>query len=60
VALFTSCLVDQFYPQVGESLVTVLRRLGVEVTYDPALKLWTAGRSGLSKTVLSINRGNHG
>ena len=36
VALFTSCLVDQFYPQVGESLVTVLRRLGVEVTYDPA------------------------
>ncbi len=36
VALFTGCLVDQFYPQVGESLVVVLRRLGVEVTFDPA------------------------
>ena len=36
VALFTSCLVDQFFPQVAESLVHVLRRLDVEVSYDPA------------------------
>ena len=36
VALFVTCLVDQFYPQVGESVVKVLRRLGVEVTFNPA------------------------
>ena len=33
VALFIPCYVDQIYPQVGVSLVRVLRRLGVEVTY---------------------------
>ena len=36
VALFTTCLIDQFFPQVGESVVRVLRRLGVDVTYNPA------------------------
>ncbi len=36
VALFITCLTDQFYPHVGEAVVTVLRRLGVEVTFDPA------------------------
>ena len=36
VALFVTCLVDQFFPQVGESVVRVLRRLGVEVSFNPA------------------------
>ena len=36
VALFITCLVDQFYPQVGESAVEVLRRLGADVTFNPA------------------------
>jgi L-lactate dehydrogenase complex protein LldE len=36
VALFITCLGDQFFPGVGESVVTVLRRLGVEVTFNPA------------------------
>ena len=31
VSLFATCLVDQFYPEVGESAVRVLERLGVEV-----------------------------
>ena len=33
VSLFVTCLVDQFYPEVGESVVKVLRRLGVEVAF---------------------------
>jgi len=36
VALFVTCLVDQFFPQVAESVVRVLRRLGVDVTFHPA------------------------
>jgi L-lactate dehydrogenase complex protein LldE len=36
VALFVTCLVDQFYPQVGESVARVLQRLGVQVTFNPA------------------------
>jgi L-lactate dehydrogenase complex protein LldE len=36
VALFVTCLGDQFFPQVGEAVVRILRRLGVEVTFDPA------------------------
>jgi L-lactate dehydrogenase complex protein LldE len=36
VALFITCLVDQFFPRIGEGLVQVLRRLGVEVTFNPA------------------------
>ena len=35
VSLFVTCLVDQFFPQVGLSMVRVLRRLGVEVEFDP-------------------------
>lgn len=35
VALFVTCLVDQFFPQVGVSMVRVLRRLGVEVDFNP-------------------------
>lgn len=33
VSLFITCLVDQFFPQVGVSLVQVLRRLGCEVDF---------------------------
>ena len=36
VALFVTCLVDQFLPQVAESVVKVLRRLDVDVTFNPA------------------------
>ena len=33
VSLFIPCLVDQFYPQVGISLVKILRKLGIKVSY---------------------------
>jgi len=36
VALFITCLVDQFFPEVGMSMVSVLRRLGVEVDFPTA------------------------
>lgn len=36
VALFITCLADQFYPQVGEAVTCVLRRLGCTVTFNPA------------------------
>ena len=32
-ALFVTCLCDLFFPEVGESTVRLLRRLGVEVTF---------------------------
>ncbi len=32
-SLFVSCLVDQFYPEIGESVVKILRRLNVEVDF---------------------------
>jgi len=32
-SLFITCLVDQFFPEVGMSVVTVLRKLGVEVDF---------------------------
>ncbi len=32
-SLFVSCVVDQLFPDVGESTVRVLRRLGVEVDF---------------------------
>lgn len=35
VALFITCLADQFYPAVGEAAVKVLRRLGVGVSFNP-------------------------
>jgi L-lactate dehydrogenase complex protein LldE len=31
ISLFTTCLVDQFHPEVAIGMVTVLRRLGIEV-----------------------------
>ncbi len=35
VSLFATCLVDTFFPEVGESTVRVLRRLGCTVDYPP-------------------------
>ncbi|HWW74429.1 MAG TPA: (Fe-S)-binding protein, partial [Pyrinomonadaceae bacterium] len=35
VSLFITCVVDQLYPQVGEAVVELLARLGVEVTFNP-------------------------
>ena len=34
-ALMITCLADMFYPEVGERIVRLLRRLGVEVTLPP-------------------------
>ena len=36
VSLFATCLVDQFFPEVGESVYKVLRRLGVRVEFPGA------------------------
>jgi L-lactate dehydrogenase complex protein LldE len=36
VSLFITCLVDQMFPDVGEAMVTTLRRLGVEVSFNDA------------------------
>ena len=36
VSLFITCLVDQFFPEVGVSVVSVLRKLGVEVDFPTA------------------------
>src|SRR5574341_1232705 len=33
VALFVTCLVDLFYPELGEATVQVLRQQGVEVQF---------------------------
>lgn len=35
-AFFVTCLADQFFPEVAECAVKVLRRQGVEVTFNPA------------------------
>ena len=35
VSLFVTCVVDQFFPEVGESTVRVLRRHGIDVDFDP-------------------------
>ena len=33
--LFVTCIVDQFFPEVGESVVRLLRALGVDVAFNP-------------------------
>lgn len=35
VSLFVTCIVDQLFPEVGVSVVRLLRRLGVEVDFPP-------------------------
>jgi L-lactate dehydrogenase complex protein LldE len=36
VQLFVTCLIDSFFPDVGESIVHVLNRAGVRVEFPPA------------------------
>jgi L-lactate dehydrogenase complex protein LldE len=36
VQLFVSCLVDSFFPRIGEAMVHVLNRAGVRVEFPPA------------------------
>ena len=36
VHLFVTCVVDQFFPEVGEAVVRTLRALGDEVQFNPA------------------------
>lgn len=48
VSLFATCLVDGFFPEVGESTVRVLRRLGCDVEFPPGQTCcgqpaWNAG-----------------
>jgi L-lactate dehydrogenase complex protein LldE len=33
VQLFVTCLIDSFYPQTGEAIVDILRRLGIDVEF---------------------------
>src|ERR671926_455384 len=33
VSLFVTCIVDMLYPEIGESVVAILERLGVEVRF---------------------------
>ncbi|MCX6067261.1 MAG: (Fe-S)-binding protein, partial [Chloroflexi bacterium] len=33
VHLFATCLVDTFYPETGQAIVDILRRLGVRVEF---------------------------
>ena len=35
VQLFITCLVDSFYPETGEAIVRILRRLGLSVDVPP-------------------------
>jgi L-lactate dehydrogenase complex protein LldE len=35
IQLFITCLVDSFYPQTGEAVVDIFRRLGVSVEFAP-------------------------
>ena len=36
VQLFVTCIVDQFFPEVGEAVVRVLRALDTDVEFNPA------------------------
>lgn len=35
VQLFITCLIDSFYPQTGEAILSILRRLGLNVHFPP-------------------------
>ena len=66
-SLFVTCLIDQLYPEVGESAVRVLRRLGVDLDFpaaqtccgQPAFNsgLWSEAKP-LAKRWLSVFRGD--
>ena len=42
VQLFVTCLVDTFYPETAEAIVSILNRLGVSVDFPAALGPMTA------------------
>ena len=57
VALFVSCLIDQFYPQVGFDTVRVLERAGLEVIVPPdqtccGQPAWNCGYHDEARSVL--------
>ena len=66
-SLFVTCIVDQFYPEVGESTVRVLERLGVDVDFprdqtccgQPAFNAgyWSDARP-LARRFLDLFRGD--
>ncbi|MFN3974412.1 MAG: (Fe-S)-binding protein [Dehalococcoidia bacterium] len=58
VALFVTCVVDQFFPQVGEGVVKVLRHLGIEVDFPQAQTCCgqPAFNSGYRREALSAAR----
>ncbi len=66
-SLFVTCIIDQFYPEVGESTVRVLRRLGVDLDFpggqtccgQPAFNagFWREAKP-LAKRFLKIFRGD--
>ena len=66
-SLFVTCLIDQLYPEVGESAVRVLRRLGVDLDFpagqtccgQPAFNsgLWGEAKP-LARRWLSVFRGD--
>ena len=57
--LFVTCIVDQLYPEVGESTVRLLSRLGVDLEFpeaqtccgQPAFNSGYWGRRGPSRGV---------
>jgi L-lactate dehydrogenase complex protein LldE len=54
--LFVTCIIDQLYPQVGVSVVRVLRRLGVDVSFQEdqtccGQPLYNAGYSKKARTL---------
>ena len=55
-SLFITCLVDQFFPEVGESTVNVLRKLGVDVSLPLGQTCCgqPAYNSGFNKEALSF------
>jgi len=60
VALFATCLVDGFFPEVGESAVRVLRRLGCEVEFPPGQvccgqPAWNAGHEADARRMAAAN-----
>ena len=67
VQLFGTCLVDSFFPEVGESAVRLLRRFGVEVTFpggqtccgQPAFNAgYRAQAKGAAERFLSVFAGS--
>ena len=59
-SLFVTCIVDQFYPGVGESTVRLLRRLGVDVDFPESQTCCgqPAYNAGFTQIAAEAARGN--